>query len=162
MQVKDFLSVVTEHHMRAFFEREIGVEVESVIKFYDEAYGGYLFQVKLNGLNFLPKEDNGFMRFGKFGLVKDDLNNPLPTTYDNFEDMLNNSNFFKSYVMFINNLNRNLKVYNETYIESLNKALSYFINMQRLIKQKKIEEEYKKRKQYLNSLVETVKEIEKE
>jgi len=162
MQVSDHLQNLSEQKMKTFLEKKMGAKVKSVIKFYDEAYSGYVFQVKLDGLTFLPREDGGYLRFGKFGLIKDDEKNPIPTSFDNFEEMLKHPNFLKSYVLFVDREIGDDMFFTDKYMDSFKKSLSYYLAVYKNRKKQEVEDKVIESKQLLNEIVDLASEPEKE
>ena len=149
MVYNDYLRNVTERDMQKFLEEEMGASVESVIKYYDEAYGGYLFQVKMDGYYNLPREDGGILRFGKFGLVEDDVSNPVPTTYEAYDTMLNNPNTLKKYVLFINKMVDDNPKHANSYIKRFVNDYACYCLSNKNGKNKQAEQNYNQKKKLL-------------
>ena len=159
MITEDYLANVSEKQMFQFLETRFGSCLESVSKYYDDTYQGYLFKVKLNGgIDYLPKERNNTLRAGVFGLVKDDESSAFPRIINNFDIAKTAPKFFKSYIEFINENNGDRRIRNKTYLESFKETYSLYILMDKLSQTRKLEEEEKKQKMFLKEIIQGINE----
>ena len=154
---------ISEEKISKFIEDTLGVCPEMVVKFFDEAYCDYIFRVTVPyGLDFLPKDDFGNFRLGRFGFVKDNEESVLPVVEDDFGINQKLPNFVRSYLSFMAHENKGYTVNGKTYERDFEDRYTWFMIADRNKKIKQAEEDLKNNKSLLSFLKSKVKEEEEE
>lgn len=164
MEVRDFLKNIEEKKMEKFLSSCFGAEnIESVIKFFDESYNGYVFQVRLkNGLAVLPIEDNNSLRLGAYGFIRDDLTNPLPSAYDDIILSFEYPDFLKKYILFIKEQTDGETINGQPYIYKFHNKAMLSILSNKHSSTVTADRLFKKRKIFINDIIKNAEEQEKE
>lgn len=164
MDVRDFLEKVDEKQVQEFLNSCFGEEnIDSVIKFFDESYNGYVFRVQMpNGVDLLPKEDGDALRLGAYGFIRDDLEVVVPLAFDDMVLSTEYPEFLKKYVLFMKEQTENLTLNGQDYLYKFQNVAFLELLLNRNNPKNKIDFGYKIKKNFIYNLVKNAEEQELE
>ena len=148
-----WLSDISEQEMLSFFNKYAFGCVDSVIKYYDEAYNGYVFRVKLNSVvPYFPTNGENTFILGSFGVVTDVEDSLVPLRNDNFSQTLKSPLFFKDYITFIGGKNQGKKINGRSFMKEFEFKYAWFMAYDKNRKLMEIKRDSDKQQEILNDI----------